>query len=226
MNCVVKQQRLLQRLQRLRQPKLRHFGAVPSTSMSYVSEVSQVSQSVASPCDTRFGDVSHGVSKENSRSVASVARSSEKTAKVKGGDVVVKQQCKKLALANSASPATLPERLRHLRHLGFSQKSSKEVNKLCSAKCRKTPCDSVATLATVGARASGAAGTGVRAVRWSPHGRGVPWALATDPGRPGCANGFNAGPWATGSASLSSVHGRSPWLIVGDGDSAQRRIAA
>lgn len=55
MNRVVKQQRLLQRLQRLRQPELRQFCVVPSQSMSYVPEVSQVSQSVASPCDTCFG---------------------------------------------------------------------------------------------------------------------------------------------------------------------------
>ena len=116
-------------------------------------EVSQVSQGVASRCDTRSGFVSVRKDKENARSVASVAGCSEEMAELQEQRVSVtrKQQHKKFALADSASPATLPGVLRHLRHLDERQ----AIQELARGKCRKTRCDSVATLATLARRRAG-----------------------------------------------------------------------
>ena len=106
--------------------------------------------SVATHCDTCGERVTLGTTKEKSRSVASVARFSGEMTET-DGRVVKKQQHKKLALGESASPATLPRGLRHLRQLGEYQL----IQGLRRAKCRKTRCDSIATLATVGARRCG-----------------------------------------------------------------------
>lgn len=111
------------------------------------SEVSQVSQGVAGLCDTCFENVTLGIAKRKTRSVASVAGVSGEMTEMEGM-VVEKQQHKKLAPAKSASPATLPEGLRHLRQLDERQ----SIQELALGKCRKTRCDSVATLATLGQR--------------------------------------------------------------------------
>ena len=86
-------------------------------------------------------------------SVASVARFSAEMmeSREESGSVVTKQQHGKFASGDSASPATLSGVLRHLRQLSRHQADQR----LTRAKCRKTRCDSVATLATLARQRSG-----------------------------------------------------------------------
>lgn len=111
------------------------------TTMTRMFEVSQLSQRVATPCDTCFEVVTLGMAREKARGVARVLR---EMVKMKGS-VQTYNNKKELALENSASPATLPEGLRHLRHL----KKRQAIQRLARWKCRKAPCDSAATLATL-----------------------------------------------------------------------------
>ena len=130
----------------------RHL-AHPALGAVFDPEVSQVSQSVAGRCDTQLELVSAGSDTEKLRSVASVARFSAEMmeSREESGSVVTKQQHGKFASGDSASPATLSGVLRHLRQLSRHQADQR----LTRAKCRKTRCDSVATLATLARQRSG-----------------------------------------------------------------------